>query len=95
MRAQADWLVGINATRLFSVLYGETLSVGRVMSPTLALLERREDAIAAFVSKPYYIPQIDCGSFTAQAKRTDDRQAAEKTVKDSDGMAAAVSKVQR
>ena len=41
-RAGADWLIGINATRLFSVLYGVTLNVGRVMSPTLALLVQRE-----------------------------------------------------
>ena len=44
-RAGADWLVGINATRLFSVLYGVTLNVGRVMSPTLALLVQREAEI--------------------------------------------------
>ena len=47
-RAGADWLVGINATRLFSVLYGDTLNVGRVMTPTLALIVQREDAIRSF-----------------------------------------------
>ena len=41
-RQKADWLVGINATRLFSVLYGRTLNIGRVMSPTLALIAQRE-----------------------------------------------------
>ncbi len=41
-RAKADWLVGINATRLFSVLYHRTLNIGRVMSPTLALIVQRE-----------------------------------------------------
>lgn len=51
-RAGADWLVGINATRLFSVLYGVTLNVGRVMSPTLALLVQREAEIQAFTSRP-------------------------------------------
>ena len=47
-RQKADWLVGINATRLFSVLYGRTLNIGRVMSPTLALIVQREAEIAAF-----------------------------------------------
>lgn len=57
-RAGADWLIGINATRLFSVLYGVTLNVGRVMSPTLALLVQREADIQAFISKPFYVPEI-------------------------------------
>jgi DNA topoisomerase-3 len=87
--------VGINATRLFSVLYGATLNVGRVMSPTLALLVRREEAIVAFVKKPYYIPQIDCGTFTAQAERTEDKDAAEKTAQDASGKAATVIKAER
>lgn len=50
-RAGADWLVGINATRLFSVLYADTLNVGRVMTPTLALIVRREAEIQSFQSK--------------------------------------------
>ena len=47
-RSKADWLVGINATRLFSLLYGCTLNIGRVVSPTLALVVQREAEIAAF-----------------------------------------------
>ena len=47
-RERADWIVGINATRLFSTLYGQTLNVGRVMTPTLAMAVMREAAIAAF-----------------------------------------------
>lgn len=53
-RAQADWLVGINATRHFSLLYGQTLHIGRVMTPTLALLVEREAQIAAFRPTPFY-----------------------------------------
>ena len=52
-RAKADWLVGINATRLFSVLYHRTLNVGRVLSPTLALLVQREAEIGAFRAEPF------------------------------------------
>lgn len=51
-RAKVDWLVGINATRPFSVLYRRTLDVGRVMSLTLALLVEREAEIGAFQSEP-------------------------------------------
>lgn len=68
-RAGADWLIGINATRLFSVLYGVTLNVGRVMSPTLALLVQRESDIESFISKPFYVPEITCGGFTASGKK--------------------------
>ncbi|MDL2236200.1 type IA DNA topoisomerase, partial [Christensenellaceae bacterium OttesenSCG-928-L17] len=63
-RSQADWLVGLNATRLFSVLYNTTLNTGRVQSPTLALLVNREAEIAAFVREPFYVPELDCKGFT-------------------------------
>ena len=75
-RAQADWLVGINATRLFSLMYGQTLNIGRVMTPTLALLVSREAAISAFVSEPFYHAQISCG-FIAIGERMKERHAAE------------------
>ena len=75
-RARADWLVGINATRYFSLLYGRTLNIGRVMSPTLALLVQREAEIAAFVPEPFYTVQLDCG-FTAATERMKDRKEAD------------------
>ena len=78
-RARADWLVGINATRYFSLLYGRTLNIGRVMSPTLALLVQREAEIAAFVPEPFYTVQLDC-SFTAATERMKDRSAADAVV---------------
>ena len=53
-RQKADWLVGINATRLFSVLYHRTLNVGRVQTPTLAMLAEREQKIQSFQKEPYY-----------------------------------------
>lgn len=53
-RSKADWLVGINSTRLFSVLYHRTLNVGRVVSPTLALIVQREAEIDAFKPEPFY-----------------------------------------
>lgn len=76
-RAQADWLVGINATRLFSVLYRTTLNVGRVQTPTLAMLVQREAEITAFTKTPFYTVELDCGSFKAAGNRLADKQAAE------------------
>ena len=75
-RARADWLVGINATRYFSLLYGRTLNIGRVMSPTLALLVQREAEIAAFQAEPFYTVQLDCG-FSAASERMKDRKTAD------------------
>ena len=74
-RAEADWLVGMNATRYFSLLYGPTLRVGRVMSPTLALLVQREAEIAAFVPEPFYTVQLDCG-FPAATERIKEEKTA-------------------
>ena len=68
-REWADWLVGINATRLFSVLYHRTLNVGRVVSPTLALLVQREAEIGAFKPEPFYTAELDFGTFTAVSEK--------------------------
>ncbi|UYO64400.1 DNA topoisomerase 3 [Acetobacterium wieringae] len=58
-RAQADWLVGINGSRLFSLLYGGKLNVGRVQTPTLAIIVNREIQIKNFIKEKYYINHID------------------------------------
>lgn len=76
-RARADWLVGINGTRLYSRLYGTKLNVGRVMTPTLAMLVQREQEIAAFRVEPFYIVQFSCG-FLAQSGRMKTREEAER-----------------
>ena len=76
-RAKADWLVGINATRLFSVLYHRTLNIGRVMSPTLALIVQREAEIDAFKPVPFYTVQLDLPGFTAASARMDKKADAE------------------
>ena len=94
-RAGADWLIGINATRLFSVLYGVTLNVGRVMSPTLALLVQRESDIESFISKPFYVPEITCGGFTASGEKMTERSEAEKIRMDCDHNSAFVRSVEK
>ena len=76
-RSKADWLVGINATRLFSVLYYRTLNVGRVVSPTLAMLVQREAEISAFQSEPYYKAVLDFGDFKAESEKISDRKSAD------------------
>ena len=76
-RERADWLVGINATRLFSCLHGVTLNVGRVMTPTLAMTVEREAAIAAFKPEPFYIIQLQTGGCMASSERFKEKTKAE------------------
>lgn len=94
-RAGADWLIGMNATRLFSVLYGVTLNVGRVMTPTLALIVQREADIQAFTSRPFYVPEITCDGFTASGEKTQEKAVAEKIRMACDGQAALVRSVEK
>lgn len=93
-RAKADWLVGINATRFFSLTYGGTLNIGRVMSPTLALLVQREAEISAFVPEPFYTVQLDCG-FIAATDRMKDRKTADGIANACKGKTAIVKSVER
>ena len=79
-REWADWLVGINATRLFSVLYHRTLNVGRVVSPTLALLVQREAEIEAFKPEPFYTAELDFGTFTAVSEKFKEKSEAEAVI---------------
>ena len=76
-RERADWIVGINATRLFSTLYGQTLNVGRVMTPTLAMLVSRESEIDGFRAEPFYTVQIRAGGVSASGERESYRAEAE------------------
>lgn len=76
-RARADWLVGINATRLFSCLYYRTLNIGRVMTPTLALIVQREADIDAFKPTPFYTVTLGLSDFTVTGERLTDKAQAE------------------
>ena len=75
-RAKADWLVGINATRLFSVLYHKTLTVGRVQTPTLKMLVDRDAKILRFQKEKYYTVGIHSGSLKADSGRIADVETA-------------------
>ena len=76
-RERADWLVGINATRLFSCLHGVTLNVGRVMTPTLAMTVEREAAIAAFRPEPFYMVMLKMEDCMASSERFKEKAQAE------------------
>ena len=77
-RERADWTVGVSATRLFSVLYNSgTMNTGRVQSPTLAMLVKRDADISAFVKEPFYMAVIDFGNFAASGERLKDPKTAE------------------
>ena len=80
-RERADWSVGMNATRLFSTLYGQTLNVGRVMTPTLAMIVQREAEIESFKPEPIYRLSISCGGITAVSDRFEKKEDAEKILK--------------
>ena len=77
-RQEADWLVGINGTRLFTVLYGgKVLKVGRVQTPTLAMLVERESKIMNFKKEQYFMAHILCGGVDAATERIDSKTEAE------------------
>lgn len=94
-RERADWIVGINATRLFSTLYGQTLNVGRVMTPTLAMAVMRESAIAAFHPESFYTVQLSMGDFTAASERFKNKPEADTISKVCSGSVAVVTKAER
>lgn len=79
-RERADWIVGINATRLFSCLYHQTLNVGRVMTPTLAMVVMRDAEIAAFKPQPFYTVQLAVDGITAVSKRFEEKGDAEQLI---------------
>ena len=93
-RLHADWLVGINATRLYSLMYGQTLNIGRVMTPTLALITARDAAISSFESEPFYTVQLSCG-FLASSERIKDRAEAERIANDCRCKTATVQQIER
>ena len=93
-RQRADWLVGLNGTRLFTVLYGgKMLKVGRVQTPTLAMLVEREEKIRNFKKEPYCMAHILMDGIDAATERIDDRARAEGIAAACGGKAAAVVSV--
>ena len=79
-RAIADWLVGMNISRLYSCLYQQNYSVGRVQTPTLAMIVKRDDEIANFKKEKYYAVELATNGFTLSTDRIDDEVAAEQLI---------------
>ncbi len=92
-RSQADWLVGINGTRLFSTLYDGKLTVGRVQTPTLALIVERARQIQEFAKQRYYNVHLNCNGMDMIKEKIFDVDEAEKISKSCDGKDAVVKDV--
>ena len=94
-RQKADWLVGINATRLFSVLYHRTLNVGRVLTPTLAMLVERERKISQFKKEKYYVLRLEMNGTEAVSEKLNDSTEVERAAAACKGIAAICTSVTR
>ncbi len=92
-RSEADWLVGINATRLFTTLYGRKLTVGRVQTPTLAMLVDRAGAIKNFVKQQYFNVHLKSEGFEAVKEKVFDETEADVIVDKCTGQAAVITSV--
>ncbi len=92
-RAKADWLVGMNATRLFTCRFGTTLNIGRVQTPTLAMVVKRDSDVKNFVKQKFFTVQLDLGEFTAETERIDDEATADKIASLCGGKSAVISEV--
>lgn len=92
-RAKADWLVGMNGSRLFSCRYNARLNLGRVQTPTLAMIVKRDNEIKKFKKQKYYTVELDCGNFKAASDRMDDEHKADKIAASCLGKTATVKEV--
>ena len=79
-RAIADWLVGMNISRLYSCLYQQNYSVGRVQTPTLAMIVKRDDEIANYKKEKYYTVELSTNGVTLSTDRINDEVAAEQLI---------------
>ncbi len=95
VRAKSDWLVGMNGSRLFSLRYGSRLTLGRVQTPTLAMIVQRDYEVNNFVKQKFYTVDLDCGDFTLVSTRIDDEQIAENLAAACDGNSAVITYVNR
>jgi len=99
-RARADWLVGMNGSRLFTVRYSKpgqnvALSVGRVQTPTLAMIVKRDYDVAHFVKQKYFTVVLNCGTFTAESERIDDEGKADALTAAVQGQTATVTSIKK
>lgn len=93
-RAKADWLVGMNGSRLFSVRYNANLNTGRVQTPTLAMIVRRDNEVDNFIKQKYFTVDLECG-FKANSQRIDDEKIADSLVLACNGKTATITEVKK
>ena len=94
-RAKADWLIGMNGSRLFSVRYRQKLSLGRVQTPTLAMIVQRDYDVSHFVKKQFFTVDLDCGGFTAVSERLEQENRALELCADVMGKPAVITDISR
>ena len=94
-RSKADWIVGINGTRLFSTLYNRKLVVGRVQTPTLAMLVERDGKISTFKKEKYFNIHVSSGSLTADMEKIKTEDEAKTIAAACDKKQAVVSSVRK
>lgn len=94
-RAKADWLVGMNGSRLFSCRYGGKSNIGRVQTPTLAMIVKRDRDVDNFVNQKYFTADLNCGDFTLCSARIGDKNAADTLVNDCNNSSVTITAVKR
>lgn len=94
-RAKADWLVGMNGSRLFSLRYNQKLNLGRVQTPTLAMIVKRDYEVANFVKQKYFTVDLNCGSFIASSDRIDDETTARQLADRCNGRNASIQSLKK
>ena len=94
-RAKADWLVGMNGSRLFSCRYKDKLNLGRVQTPTLAMIVKRDYEVKNFIRQKYFTCDLDCGDFRLSSARIDDENVADSLVSACNGNSVTVTSVKK
>lgn len=94
-RAKADWLIGMNGTRAFTKKYGRKQTIGRVQTPTLAMLAERQTKIQNFVKEPYYKVELSGGGMVAVSEQMAQEQDADTMQAACDGQCAVVGSIER
>lgn len=94
-RAKADWLVGMNGSRLFSIRYRSSLNIGRVQTPTLAMIVKRDYDVKNFVKQKFFTVDLNLGEFKAYSDRIDDENKANEIVSVCNGKTAVVAEVKK
>ena len=94
-RAKADWLVGMNGSRLFSCRYKDKLNLGRVQTPTLSMIVQRDHEVKNFIRQKYFTCDLDCGDFKLSSAKIDDENMADSLVSACNGSSVTVTSVKK